>query len=85
MKRAEVLTNWTNMIEPISGEFINLPRLLKDYVTHAYHDASGRPTTVDYPDPNQLVAYVECEDDVMLAIETDPNCFVLWTEEKLSE
>jgi hypothetical protein len=59
----------------------NRPTIGDDYAVKKWQDHTGQPSANLQPDPNLYIVYVECEADVLDAIEADGNYFVLWSEE----
>ena len=75
---AQITTNWTG-----SGkeDDANRPQIGDEYKLAKWEDVTGQPSKNLAPDPNLYVVRIECEGEVLDAIEADGKYMVLWCEE----
>ena len=74
--QAEVVGSW--VVDP-DGQ--RSKKLSRDYAGCTISDVTGQSAANLLPDPNLVSILVECEADVLDAIEKDGNYQVLWSEE----
>jgi len=75
MYQAEIAGPWV----VVNGA--NVIKLSQDFAHLSGSDTTGQPIKSIIPDPNLVVVRVECEADVLDAIEADGDYLVLWSEE----
>ena len=83
MWRAEILTDWIG--DGLSLATGNRPHVANAYALARYEDVTGQPSANLQPDPNQFIVRIECEVDVLEAIESDNDYLVLWSEEVVDD
>ena len=79
MYQAEIASPWV----VVNG--INTIKLSQDFAHLRGSDATGQPMKNIIPDPNLVVVRVECEVDMLEAIEADGEYLVLWSEEVVED
>jgi len=80
---AGVLTAWTGSATSLADA--HRPQLLDDYDILRFEDITRQDAQNLQPDPNLYLIQVECEADVLGAIEADADYLVLWSEEIAEE
>lgn len=78
MWQATVCTSW---IGTGAEDDANRPNLGDEYKLAKWEDVTGTPAANLAPDPNLYIVRIECEADVLDAIEGDGRFMVLWSEE----
>ncbi len=78
--RGEVLTPWTTVTDPESGEVSQLPLLWQVMPHGKMIDVTSQFAHTLIPDPNLTIVEWEAPPESFAAIAGDARFFVLWSE-----
>ena len=82
---ATVVTPWVAAADDVSPEPSNHPLLVDEYDVIKWKDVTHQPGLNIVVAPNEYTVLAECEEEVLAAIDADPDYEVLWSEEIVEE
>ena len=79
--RAAIVTPWVLAVDDMSDMPSNHPLLSDEYAIVKWEDITGQSANNLPPSPNEYTVLAEVDEDVLEAIDNDPDYTVLWSIE----
>ena len=79
--RAAIVTPWVLAVDDMSDMPSNHPLLSDEYAIAKWEDITGQSANNLPPSPNEYTVLAEVDEDVLEAIDNDPDYTVLWSME----